>query len=113
MISLCNEINTDICQKGSVMPRRSLVIKENQPSITTLLPNCPSCIKPECAKHDPTALDTTKDSDIEVTNTKQSNKLKKRKRKHRSSGSPNDKPNKKPLKNPQSKWPNQMIIVHL
>ena len=80
------------------MPMRSLVIEENQPSITTLLPHCPSCTKSECTKHDLTALDTTGDSDIEVTSNKQSNKLKKRKRKHRSSGSPKDKPNKKPLK---------------
>ena len=50
------------------MPRRSLVIEENQPSITTLLPNCPSCTKSECAKHDPTVLDSISDSDIEVTN---------------------------------------------
>ena len=94
------------------MPRRSLVIEENQPSITTLLPNCPSCTKSECAKHDLTALDTTGDSDIEVTNIKQSHKLKKRKGKHRSSGSPKDKPNKKPLKKCPPKWQNQMIIVH-
>ena len=62
------------------MPRRSLVIEENQPSITTLLPNCPSCTKSECAKHDLAALDTTGDSDIEVTSTKQSDKLKKKKK---------------------------------
>ena len=80
------------------MPRRSLVIEENQPSITTLLPHCPSCTKSECTKHDLTALDTTGDSDIEVTGNKQSDKLKKIKRKHRSCGSPKDKPNKKPLK---------------
>ena len=80
------------------MPRRSLVIEENQPSITMLLPHCPSCTKSECTKHDLTALDTTGDSDIEVTSNKQSDKLKKRKRKHRSSGSPKDKPNKKTLK---------------
>ena len=52
------------------MPRRSLVIEENQPSITTLLPNCPSCTKSECTKHDLTALDTTGDSDIEITSNK-------------------------------------------
>ena len=63
-----------------------------------LLLHCPSCTKSECTKHDLTALDTTGDSDIEVTGKKQSDKLKKRKRKHRSSGSPKDKPNKKPLK---------------
>ena len=62
------------------MPRRSLVIEENQPSITKLLPNCPSCTKSECAKHDLTALDTTRDLDIEVTSTKQSDKLKKKKK---------------------------------
>ena len=94
------------------MPRRSLVIKENQPSITVLLPQCPSCTKSGCTKHDLTALDTTRDSDIEVTSNKQSDKLKKRKRKHRSSGSPKDKPNKKPLKKCPSKWPNQMTITH-
>ena len=77
-----------------------------------LLPNCPSCTKSECAKHDLTALETTGDSDIEVTSTKQSDKLKKRKRKHRSSRSPKDKPNKKPLKKHPSKWPNQMTIIH-
>ena len=62
------------------MPRRSLVIEENQPSITTLLPHCPSCTKSECTKHDLTALDTTGDSDIEVTSNKQSDKLKKKKK---------------------------------
>ena len=65
-----------------------------------LLPHCPSCTKSECTKHDLTALDTTGDLDIEVTSNKQSYKLKKRKRTHRSSGSPKDKPNKKnPEKN--------------
>ena len=94
------------------MPRRSLVIEENQPSITMLLLHCPSSTKSECTKHDLTALDTTGDLDIEVTSNKQSDKLKKRKRKHRSSGSPKDKPNKKPLKKHPSKWPNQMTITH-
>ena len=42
-------------------------------------------------------------SDIEVINSKESNKLKKRKRKHRSSGSPKDKPNKYPLKKAPTK----------
>ena len=75
------------------MPRRSLVIEENQPSIKTLLPNCPSCTKPKCTKHDPLVLDTTSESDIEVDSSK--NK-KKRKCKHRSSGSPKDNQIKNP-----------------
>ena len=79
------------------MPRRSLVIEENQPSITTLLPNCPNCTKSKCAKHDPIVLDTMCDLDIEVVNSNDTSKIKKRKRKHRSSGSPKDNPNKKPL----------------
>ena len=62
------------------MQRRSLVIEENQPSITTLLPHCPSCTKSECTKHDLTALNTTGDLDIEVTSNKQSDKLKKKKK---------------------------------
>ena len=91
----CNGINTSI---GIVMPRRSLVIEENQPSIKTLLSNCPSCTKSKCTKHDSLVLDTTCDSDIEVTSNKNISTTKKRKRKHRSSGSPKDNPNKKPLK---------------
>ena len=80
------------------MPRRSLVIEENQPSIKTLLPNCPSCTKSKRTKHDPLVPDTTGESDIEVISSKNTSMIKKRKRKHRSSGSPKDKPNKKPLK---------------
>ena len=85
------------------MPRRSLVIEENQPSIKTLLPNSPSCTKSKCTKHDPLVLDTTCDSDIEVISSKNTSMTKKRKHKHRSSGSPRDKPNKKPLKKTPAK----------
>ena len=91
----CNGISTNI---GTVMPRRSLVIEENQSSIKTLLPNCPSCTKSKCTKHDPLILDTTGKSDIEVISSKNTNTIKKRKHKHRSSGNPKDNPNKKPFK---------------
>ena len=80
------------------MPRRSLVIEENQSSIKTLLPNCPSCTKSKCTRHDPLVLDTTCNLDIEGISNKNTSTTKKRKHKHRSSGSPKDKPNKKPLK---------------
>ena len=79
------------------MPRRSLVIEENQPSIKTLLPNCPSCTESKCTQHDSLAPETTCDSDTELINSKNTSTAKKRKRKHRPSGSPKDKPNKKPL----------------
>ena len=59
------------------MPRRSLVIEENQPSIKMLLPNCPSCTKSKCTQHDPLALDTTCDSDIELISSKNTSTAKK------------------------------------
>ena len=59
------------------MPRRSLVIEENQPSIKTLLPNCPSCTKSKCTQHDSLAPETTCDSDIELINSKNTSMAKK------------------------------------
>ena len=79
------------------MPRRSLVLEENQPSIKTLLPNCLSCTEPKCTQHDSLTPKTTCDSDTELINSKNTSTAKKRKRKNRPSRSPNDKPNKKSL----------------
>ena len=85
------------------MPRRNLVLEENQPSIKTLLPNCPTPTKSECTEHDPTVLNTIGDADIELIDIDDSNKIKKRKRKHRLSGSPKEKPNKKFLQKTPTK----------
>ena len=70
---------------GEVMPRRNLVLEDNQPSIKTFLPNCPTCTKPECMEYDPTVPDRIADTDIAVTDGEDRNKIKRRKRKHRSS----------------------------
>ena len=71
----CNGISTSI---GIVMTRRSLVIEENQPSIKTLLSNCPSCTESKCTQHDPLVLNTTCDSDIEAISSKNTSTAKKK-----------------------------------
>ena len=85
---------------GEVMPRRNLVLEDNQPSIKTFLPNCPTCTKPECIEYDPTVSNRIANADIAVTDGEDRNKIKRRKRKHRSSGSPKEKPQKIPTKDP-------------
>ena len=61
------------------MPRRSLVLEDNQRSIITLLPNCPTHTKPECMEYDPTILDMIGDVDIEVIDIEDKKKLKREK----------------------------------
>ena len=85
------------------MPQRTLVKEENQPSITTLLPNCPLSTVMESEVQ---VLDLTREIDIDdhEGDKEEFKKVNNRKRKHHSSGSPQLKPTKKFLQETQIKW---------
>ena len=94
------------------MPRRTLTQEENQPSITTLLSNCPVCTKSECMECDLTALDPAGDVDLEVVNIEDNNNIKKGKGNTDPVVVPKKNLRKKHYIKPQRKWQHQKKIPH-